>query len=235
MTRCDEGVSAINGIREKYLSLIVASGIFGSTGTAREGPHSDLEIMTITTQAIPDEFTLQPQDSLKHAEYRRCLFFRTQEEMQRIVQKINAEWPILVTSYVEIHSTYDPQGIFAKNKETISQIPRANFDQAVKRTAGHAFEYFGKIQNSYLHNPAKCLTSARKFMELIAKTLALHNRAYFIDGNDSIREASNLPNIPKTYSALAPIVANFSSIDAREIQNTSALLWTDFLQFLKLE
>jgi len=204
-----------------YGEDVLGVAIYGSVARGDDGPHSDVELMVVTTPAIspPNTWVFENGVLLD-------VSFVSEERLMANAGKVGSWWPIEADGYRLFRVLFEREPIFERVRRASESASEEAFLSAMRFSLAEAFEALGKLRNAWWRGQRdNVLAEARWFALVSTMFVGLANRQHYPTGRYIWSMAVQFPQRPRDYAALLPVVAGFRTLDPAEVYQAAETLW----------
>jgi hypothetical protein len=206
----------------------IAGAIFGSRARNAEGVHSDYDILVLSRFADDGRFYFVPEDRLSAATHRVCVFYRTLDQALTSVTLIDEDWPVRNAMFRHHRVVFDRLNLFPLIQNELESVTEDARRRGFEEVARHAFEYLSKVRN--LRGLDRTKECGRRFLDKVARALAIHHRHIFVDYCDFVSEIATVADVSPDVREGMRGLAGYLNWDARRVASEADALWGWFQQ-----
>jgi hypothetical protein len=216
----------LNEIFAEAKTRELAGAVFGSRARQAAGNHSDYDILIVSRFVDEGRFFFLPSDRLSEAAYRICIFYRTLDQALTSVTAIDEDWPVRNAMFCHPKVIFDHIKVFPLILREMEGVTEQAIRLGFEDVARHAFEYLAKVRN--LRGVDRTKECSRRFVDKLARALAIYHRHIFIDYCDYVDEICRIASVSVVNREVMRGLAGYLDWDEYQMASGANELWTWF-------
>ena len=219
-------MALVREIADRVLTLynerILAIGVYGSMARGTDGPYSDIEMLCVL-RSTGEEYSYE----WAHGSWKAEVDFYSQDILLQKAAEVDVDWPLTHGAYCDVLALYDPEGFFAKLRDTVLSQPQERFIAAIREVImGELYELIGKLRNAQHSGHTAYLPElALNMAKYGAFLVGLANRRYYSNSTRVLEDSLNLPGRPSGYDTLCRMAMKGELSDPGQVAETCEAFW----------